>query len=61
MTNQDLTDLEKRNAHLDYILNISVLYANLKRRRSAPQELKDQITNLETHLAAELQEFLNNG
>ena len=61
MTQEDQTDLEKREAHLNYIIEISHLYTNLKRRKSAPAALKEQITSLEMHLATELQEFLNNG
>ena len=59
MNQQDLSDIEKRQAHLDYITNVAQAYNLIRGRRKAHQALKTQIEQLEIHIANELQEFLN--
>lgn len=61
MDQEDREDLAKRSAHLAYLLDLSILYANLRGRKHAHEDLKSQLTDLELHIANELKEFLNNG
>ena len=59
MNTEDQTDIDKRQLHLSYILDLAAIRAQVKRSKSTPDVLKQQITNLELHIASELQEFLN--
>ena len=61
MTDKDLTDIDKRQAHLNHIIDLSILYTNIKGRKAAHEHLKTQITQLELEIATELQEYLTNG
>lgn len=61
MNQLDEADLEKRQAHLTYLIDMSILYSNIRGRKNADPELKAQVNALETHIATELQEFLTNG
>lgn len=61
MTDEDNADLQKRAAHLDYILTLATVYDLIRRRKRKTTNLDIEITHLENHIAAELTEFLNNG
>lgn len=59
MNAEDISDLEKRQLHLEYIYMLSRLYRNLRGRKNAHADLKSQLTDLELHIATELKELLS--
>ena len=61
MNDEDLADIDKKQAHLEHILTLAVLYRDIRGRKTVHEHLKTQITQLELEIATELQEYLTNG
>lgn len=59
MDQSDNEELAKKQAHIEYILTLSALYRDIRGRKGAHDTLKQQITQLEIHLASEIKEYLN--